>query len=248
MFADLAPAFSGPFDRFSKSVVGPEDPRPALSIRALTSDPEALVEKMLRRLAPEASTPQSRRGAASLWTQFYFALVGVPVVLAAMRGRRRLPGGLDEMAVVIGENGLPAALKLPAAGTPQPDRDPRAAMEALITDHYVPAVTAMSRAGRLAPRLLWCNAAVRLVWAMEAAAEAEPEDTDLADIAAAARQAVIASPDLSCGAANPMFDMLLSPKPESGSSYTRKVCCLRYMMPGVADCGETCPLPPCRGS
>ena len=66
MFADLAPAFSGPFDRFSKSVVGPEDPRPALSIRALTSDPEALVEKMLRRLAPEASTPQSRRGAASL--------------------------------------------------------------------------------------------------------------------------------------------------------------------------------------
>lgn len=246
MFADLAPAFSGPFDRFSRSVVGPEDPRPALSIRALIADPEALVEKMLRRLAPEAATPQARRGAASLWTQFYFALVGVPVVVAAMRGRRNLPVGLDEMAVVIGDNGLPAAVKIPAAGTPQPDRNPRAAMEALITDHYVPAVTAMSQAGRLAPRLLWCNAAVRLVWAMEASVEAAPGDADLAGIAAEARRAVIATPALASGAPNPMFDMLLSPKAGSASSYSRKVCCLRYMMPGVADCGETCPLPPCR--
>lgn len=248
MHPALDPAFSGPFDRFRGMVAGPEDTRPAVSARALIAD-EDLGEMMIRRAGGSAAAPAARRGAASLWSQFYFAIIAVPVVAGAMLAGRRLAVGLDDVRWVIGDNGLPVAMRLDDPGAALPDRDPLGVIVELIENHMTPLVDTVSRTARLAPRLLWCNAAVRLIWAMETAAltvndTAANDTADIASIAQATRRLLIEAPTLPSGAANPMFDMLLQPSSGATASYARKVCCLRYLMPGVADCGETCPLPP----
>ena len=88
------------------------------------------------------------------------------------------------------------------------------------------------------------NVAVRFAWAVQQCAGRPEADRD--GIAEAEKLLTTAlTPD---GARNPLHGMLRPSPLVAIEACQRRVCCLRYLLPGVADCGSLCPLPPARRS
>jgi len=88
---------------------------------------------------------------------------------------------------------------------------------------------------RLSPRPLWCDAAGYLNWIVR---ELDPGNDEAEGLALFAKTL----PD---GSDNPLHGLIKRLPGADGNAVLtqRKVCCLRYMVPGVGGCGETCPLP-----
>jgi ferric iron reductase protein FhuF len=111
------------------------------------------------------------------------------------------------------------------------------AMQDAIRHHAAPVIEAMATTGKVSPKLLWSNLAVYADWAIR---EFGAEDQTLQ---AAALDLVTCEtwPD---GWRNPMSGQLRRENDTDGACFTRrKVCCLRYLLPGVPGCGMICPLP-----
>lgn len=200
----------------------------------------AMLDSLLRRFAERHPGGESR-ALVSMWSQWHFAAVIVPAVAAILLARRELPVALPEGRFALHDDGRTAAILLgPAAGLARTGGNGR--FDALVQGHLVPLIRLLAAHFPVSARLMWTNASVRFAWAVQQCAERPEADRD----AIAEAEALLTAALTPAGARNPFHDTLRPSPLVAIESCQRRVCCLRYLLPGVVDCGSLCPLPPAR--
>lgn len=183
-----------------------------------------------------------RRAVASMWSLYYFSSLAIPFIVAR-RADHVLPVDLDRMTIALAEDGLPRAFGLEGEGDWNEDNGDAldAYVVPLVHRHLTAAVADLKAASGLAPKLAWNNAAVYIDYAFNATAPAGGAD-------GWASRPLFEQPLLADGSANP-FRGCLRHEPEGEQTVCRrKVCCMRYLLPGIPSCGALCALPSQRGT
>lgn len=184
-----------------------------------------------------------RRAAASFWSLYYFSALAIPFIVARRAGWA-LPMHFDEMVISVDAEGLPRAFGIASEGDWCDAEDDLPEMLLPLVDvHLSTAVLLLKERGGIAPKLAWNNAAVYIDYALNATATGE----GLAGETWSAR-ALFERPAFADGQKNPFFGCLRHEEIDGQVHCRRKVCCLRYMLPGIPGCGELCALPDRRQS
>ncbi|APG91817.1 ferric iron reductase protein FhuF [Sinorhizobium americanum] len=177
-----------------------------------------------------------RRAVASMWSLFYLSSLTIPYVVAWALERQVLPISFDQMTVALSADGLPRALGVPAPGewSHGDGQEIFSALQPLMDEHLVRVIAHLKSVGGIAPKLAWNNAAVYIDYALRSAGT-EPLN-DQADAMTSLRL-------MPNGAPNPFFDCLRHEDEDGARVCRRKICCLRYLLPGIPSCGSLCALP-----
>ncbi|WP_439624727.1 siderophore-iron reductase FhuF [Shinella sp.] len=181
-----------------------------------------------------------RRAVASFWSLYYFSALTIPYVVAR-RAEITPPIALDEMTIAIGEDGLPRAFGLPHEGDWSESKGLIDVITPLVDCHLARVVALFKEKTGIAPKLAWNNAAVYIDYAFNATDRSPAEGDDHWP----SRQ-LFDCPHLANGSRNPFHGCLRHEMEEGAVHCRRKVCCLRYMLPGIPGCGELCALPELR--
>lgn len=238
MIPSLAAAFAPPFHWYAASLrlaggsAADDGAVPPL-------DMERMRPVLARFAVPFAQA--DRRATVSLWSQYYFAALIVPTVAVAARLGRRLPVAAAHLRLRADENGAPAAFLLRDDGAACGGADP---LSCLVDGHLAPVIGAMSSAFAATPRLLWSNAAAILEWSLSQAAADDAAHPGIVRHGFA----LLAAEALPDGRRNPLFEPVRYPVEGGAPVRRRRVCCLRYLLPGDGGCGPLCPLPAVRGT
>ena len=234
--AALASLFTGDFAHYRDVLVLPDDPRPSFPARDLATA-EGL-ENLLahyRRFQPG----DDRRALVSQWSRSYFLRLTVPTVAANLILNRELPVALATLEIVLGDEGLPEAFKIPHEGRvyPSPPRDPFERFAELLRENFTPLIEGLNREVKVSRRVLWNNAANYFEWLIGAMGGLLLSDSMLED----GRQLIELGTDPD-GKSNPMHSPVRYVERATGPSplRQRKQCCIRYRLPGLALC-ENCP-------
>ncbi|AZO76742.1 MULTISPECIES: siderophore-iron reductase FhuF [unclassified Bosea (in: a-proteobacteria)] len=176
-----------------------------------------------------------RRALVSMWTQWHFGALIIPATVVILLCDRDLPLELDQIAIVPQDVGLTSAIAIPDEGGRRVDgSDPFAR---LFEGHVAPLISHLAGQFRVSPRLLWANAAAIFEWTLQQL------PAELADAQAlAAARLRLERPLEPDGRRNPMFEAVRYPVEQGEPIRRRKLCCLRHLLAGVADCGSLCPL------
>jgi ferric iron reductase protein FhuF len=176
------------------------------------------------------------RALASLWSRWYFAKLIPPVLLCGIAGERSLPLNPAETAVLLGADGMPRAIALPHAGETTVEPDPFRRFAPLVWQHVATVVESLAAHVRLAPRILWNNAAVYADWALRRLVE----DERVPPMAAMQALALVEAPHWPDGIPNPFHAPVRDVPGSNGAVRIRRQCCLLYRLPGEKCC-RTCP-------
>ncbi|MBY5778716.1 siderophore-iron reductase FhuF [Rhizobium leguminosarum] len=178
-----------------------------------------------------------RRAIVSMWTLYYFSMLTIAPSVHMFVHRIGLPLGIDRLSLVCNEQtGEPEAFVM--SGKPEVTSDPAGELHRLMLGHAQPVIAAIAANAGVAPKLLWNNVAAYLSWILnEIAHRHEPVHVE-------GGLALLEEAQWPGGGRNPMFGMIRIARQQCGLEFARrKVCCLRYNLPGVGGCGEACPLP-----
>ena len=193
-------------------------------------------DRLMERFAG-AHPGGDRRALVSMWTQWHFGMLIIPTTAAILLLDRDLPVALDEVGLVPHEHGRTAALVVAHEGRPCGANGTR--YSRLFDGHVAPLIAHFAGHFSVSPRLLWTNAAAIFEWALQqvaATGEAAPE-------ALAEGFALLEAHTDARGKRSLMLDAVRYPMQDGEPTRQRKICCLRYLLPGVAHCGSLCPLP-----
>lgn len=238
MIEALKPCFTGNLTWFCDRIALSVEREPSLAAAELLEP--SVVRRVIGRFA--AAYPDcDRRAVVSLWTQWYFAALVIPCIVAAVRLGRQLPVDIREAGVALDDDARPDAIILPHAGGIAP-RNAASVFPMLVEGHIEPLIGSLCAVFAVAPRLLWSNAATILEWTL-----AETEAGPVADEACLAEgRRLVSEPALANRPANPL-NQPVRYLPEDGRRVRRRrVCCLRYLLKGEEHCGSLCPLPAVR--
>jgi ferric iron reductase protein FhuF len=235
MIPSLAPCFTGTLHRFKDALALPGDHASSIAGRDLLERP--VVEELMARFA--ATHPGGdRRALVSMWTHWHFGALIIPTTAAVLLLDRRLPVDLDSVRIALEEDGRTEAVIVADDG-----RARRAGgsgrFSGLFEGHIEPLVDHFAAHFRVSPRLLWTNAATIFDWVLQQAAAFDGVRQDALDEGHAVLEGKIDGR----GRPNPMFGAMQWREQDGQTIRRRKVCCLRYLLPGMADCGTLCPLP-----
>ena len=239
MIPSLAPCFTGDLAPYAAHLRANEAADDALPGRALLE--EATARDLVARFGA-AYPGADARAVVSLWSQWYFGALVVPAVAAALRLDRALPVALDGVRLDLRENGTPAAFLIPHDGSARDGAggDPDA-LAALVEGHVAPLVAHLAALFGVPRRVLWTNAAVMLDWTLRQVEVQLEACGGCAPGPHAACRALLDARTDARGRPNPMCGAVR--RACAGSqACRRKVCCLRYKLPGVPACGDLCPL------
>lgn len=178
-----------------------------------------------------------RRAVASLWSLYYFSTLTIAPIVLWRRLGIALPLALDDMSLIAApDTGMAQAFGLAGAGKAVPGLSIIQALAPMIEEHLKPAIGFISGHCHLSPHLLWCNAAGYIDWILR---ELDPGNDEAEGLE------LFAAPKLADGTDNPLQGAIKRVPDAGGNGLRsqRKVCCLRFMVPGVGGCGATCPLP-----
>ncbi|MDP3256140.1 MAG: siderophore-iron reductase FhuF [Bosea sp. (in: a-proteobacteria)] len=232
--SDLAGCFAGDLARFAGSL-RVDDGAPHLE------GPRLLELATLRELIERFGATQpggEPRAVVSMWSQWHFSNTVVPATVAQLLAGIALPLTLQEGRFALHDNGCTAGIVVPPDRPLAPCRA-EAGFEALIEGHLSPLIALLAAHFGVAAKLLWNNAAVSLAWSVQQCA-ADPR-VDREGLLAA--QALLTSVLTPAGRKNPLDGALRPSALAPMEGCQRKICCLRYLLPGMADCGSFCPLP-----
>jgi ferric iron reductase protein FhuF len=178
-----------------------------------------------------------RRAVASMWSLYYFSILTIPYIVAR-RAEQALPITPADMTIALAEDGLPRALGLSREGdwSEGGQDDLPSFVMPLVKQHLPDVVAQLKVLGGIAPKLAWNNAAVYIDYAFNAT-ERSVESNSWAS------RALFEQPHLPDGSANPFHGCLRHEADGEQTVCRRKVCCLRYLLPGIPSCGELCALP-----
>jgi ferric iron reductase protein FhuF len=178
-----------------------------------------------------------RRAAASFWSLYYFSALAIPYIVAC-RAEMALPVSLDDMTISIGDDGLPRAFGLPHEGDWSVSSGLMEFVVPLVGKHLSRVVAHLNARTGISTKLAWNNAAVYIDYAFNTTEMAASAGVDHWP-----SRPLFDCPKLADGSKNPFHGCLRHDVEEGQAFCRRKVCCLRYMLPGVSSCGELCALP-----
>lgn len=159
-----------------------------------------------------------------------------PQLLAAMH--QCGIGHLSDVGVALSAEGKPLGLHLPHDGSSLPPCSPFERFSSLIQGHLEPAIEVMARVSKASPRVFWSNAGNLFEFATT---QTERHPLATADCSAPAR-AILESRLRPDGRRNPLFaPVYYKDVGASEPQRLRRICCIRYRLPGVDYCGS-CPL------
>lgn len=172
-----------------------------------------------------------RRALVSLWTQYYLPALLIPYFTALSRFGHALPVGFERVGFELDETGIVSRFLLAEGDILRADRE--SGLAPLIDGHLRPFFELCHAHSGLSRRVLWGNAGV------------------VADLALRelGLDAGLAPPLLSqadsclgrCGG-DAFRACPLAQAFSAGEERRRRVCCMRYRLPGVASCGALCPV------
>ena len=236
MIPSLAPCFTGIFVHYKDALALPGEHASVISGPELLD--RNISENLLARFA-EVHAGGDRRAIVSMWTQWHFGALIIPTTAAMLLLGRDLPVELDRISVALDEHGKSKAIVLTEAeipGTYVSD----GCFSRLFQKHVEPLIRAFAGQFKVSPRLLWNNAADIFEWALD---QAEAIGTIRSDALHEGRSLLSSRLDR-IGQPNPMFGLVRHLNQGETTLRQRKICCLRYLLPGVACCGSICPTPP----
>ncbi|MQT15085.1 siderophore-iron reductase FhuF [Segnochrobactrum spirostomi] len=244
--AALEELFQGELEPYARMMLFSADPRGGLSCAALR-DPVVLDERLAHFGA--AFPGADRRAVASFWSQYYFAVLTIPLGLS-MVVLGRMPDPALETTDLVWDpsGGGPSAIRFrDERGTPE--RPVTDLFETMIEAHLAPMIAAIAAHAGLAPKLLWSNVAGYFEWIVQEMHRRRSELT-LAARGAAIDEAVafFDCAVLPSGTRNPLLKPVRYVEEGGEIVRRRRICCLRHMLPGVGGCGATCPVPEGRGA
>jgi ferric iron reductase protein FhuF len=160
MIPILAPLFEGddlrPFGE--RLQCAPAVPAGAVRVADLLA-PDALMDVMRRNARFRRSDGRDLRPIASAWSLEYLAALLPPVIAAATVLEQVFPIGADETWVVLDDDGHPVRFHILHTGTPMPSAATTVRYAPLLWQHLAPLFETLARLTRLAPKILWGNAA-----------------------------------------------------------------------------------------
>ncbi|WP_158521477.1 siderophore-iron reductase FhuF [Kushneria konosiri] len=198
-----------------------------------------VLEGVLKRFS-EHHGPSERRALATQWSKHYLSQLIIPVTVIELCRDVHLPTNLDEMGVILAEDGTPERFVLPHEGTISLDNG-CARFCPLIARHLTPLIDTLARRVHFSPRVLWSNAAVYFEFAvneLDRQGLASPFEINGARAMMALRQL----PDRQ---RNPFYRPVdyIDVADDDGATEPwrcRRVCCLRYLDDALGLCGN-CP-------
>lgn len=180
-----------------------------------------------------------RRAVVSMWSLYYFSVLTIGAAIYWLELQRILPLALEDVSLCLDPaSGEPRALVLGNPGRVDPDATAFEAMQPMLRAHAEPLIAGLAAHAGVAKKLLWSNAAGYLGWIIrDIGARRNPGATpDAIEL--------IEAPIWPDGWKNPFFGAIRQQCDENGEQFgRRRVCCLRYSLPGVPGCGRVCPLP-----
>ena len=170
----------------------------------------------MRQFRP-ADWLEDPRAVFSHWTQFYFLRLLPPALAANLLYEHELPLALEDVAVALSEDGLPAAFILKDGGHKLVENVGIQDRFLLLREgHLQPLISAWAKQVRVSERLLWSNAGRYLDWIL----------SELQRLAPAER------------VWRPLQNWLDAPYDRLG--WHNRICCLRDRLTGVEICPD-CP-------
>jgi ferric iron reductase protein FhuF len=236
MIPSLAPCFTGIFVHYKDALALPGEHSSVVPGRDLL-DPK-VSESLLTQFA-EVHVGGDRRAIVSMWTQWHFGALIIPTTAAMMLLGRDLQVDLERISLAVDEKGKTAAIILPNEETPEVSVF-EGCFSGLFQNHVEPVIRHLAGQFRVSPRLLWNNATEIFEWALD---QAEAIGTARSGALQEGRS-LLCTRLGSNGQPNPMYGMARYVKQGDVTVRQRKLCCLRYLLPGVACCGSICPAPP----
>lgn len=235
MIPSLAPCFTGTLLRFKDALALPGEHPSSIAGRDLLD--VDVTEDLLSRFAV-LHPGGDRRALVSMWTHWHFGALIIPTTAAILLLDRNLPVDLDHVRIALQDDGrTEAVIVADDGGAREVDRSDRFA--GLFAGHVEPLVHHFAAHFRVSPRLLWANAATIFDWTLQQAAAFDGVCRSALDEG----RSVLESKLDTKGCSNPMSGIMLWREQDGQMVRKRKVCCLRYLLPGMADCGSLCPLP-----
>lgn len=172
------------------------------------------------------------RATASYWSLFYCARLITPYLLAAKNGIV-LP--LTDLSISIEPSGLPKSFHYSPEKVQYKIFDATIAVRSLIDSHLEYFISQMKQVAGLSQKLLWNNAAVYIDHALKSATRC-PANEDVT----CGKTSICNMPWFFDGRPNPISNCLKYEEISGNIICRRKLCCLRYQLPGIPTCGELC--------
>ncbi|WP_250503567.1 MULTISPECIES: siderophore-iron reductase FhuF [unclassified Caballeronia] len=228
-FAEFAPPELAPY--LQNVWLGkPDDDAQRIALTSLADHRDALLAAMIALYGGDAAL--HARALLSQWSKYYFGLAAPAGVAAARLLGRPLDMSPERTHLVLKE-GMPAALHFDADALRAPDADPARRYASLVA-HLDSVIGMIAGMTKIAPRVLWSNAGNVLDYLL-ANCRSIFSDADI-DAAWLFR----------AGDANPLRTPIRDATPRStvlpNPFRARRVCCVRYEIPGETQLCASCPL------
>ncbi|MFB4367460.1 MULTISPECIES: siderophore-iron reductase FhuF [unclassified Pseudomonas] len=234
MIASLAPLFSGPLAAYETNLQLASGTDQGIAGSQLFQ-PEYFAEFMASLAASRGT--DDLLALTSIWSKWYFCFLA-PAVAASLLLQRELPIALSDVGVALSAEGKPLGLRLLHDGHSLPPCSPFERFSSLIQGHLEPVIEVMASVSKASPRLFWSNAG-NLFESATTQVELHPLAT--VDCATPAR-AVLESRQRPDGRRNPLFaPVYYKDVGASEPQRLRRICCIRYRLPGVDYC-SSCPI------
>lgn len=205
----------------------------AIPVAELNEHRTDLLDSMVAIYGGERDT--HARALLSQWTKYYFGFAATAGFVAAAVLRRPLAMSPHTTSVVL-RDGLPVALHIARDALQPPDDDPARRYAPLVA-HLNTVIGNLCAMTKIAPRVLWSNAGNLLDYLFEQCAP----HLDLSDDAA-----WLFGPLGVDGEANPLRLPIRQATPRAACLpnpfSARRVCCVRYEIPGETQLCGRCPL------
>jgi ferric iron reductase protein FhuF len=215
---------------------GLNDDAVRIPLAALGAHRDELLDAMVLLYGGDAEL--HARALLSQWSKYYFGLAAPAGIVAARLLRRPLDMSPARTQLVL-RAGVPAALHF-AVDALKPAVDDPASRYAPMVDHLREVIDMLTDMTRIAPRVLWSNAGNLLDYLLEQCALLPGEEDDHGDAA------WLFGPTGAGSEPNPLRMPVRQVTPRSAllpSPFrSRRVCCVRYEIPGETQLCTSCPL------
>jgi ferric iron reductase protein FhuF len=240
----LTPLFQGDWAPLGETLAcAAQWPADAVPVSRLVDDPALLGEALRRHATHLGVTGGDLRAASSTWSLAYLWALLPPVSAAASVLQHRFPMRAEDVAVSLDASGTPARFHVLRDGDGMPGTPAVTRYGPLLAAHLGPLFQAIAAQTRLAPKILWGNAARYLDVVFDQALAL----TGHAAHVAADRQALLQQATWPDGRPNPLHaPQRTSVDLAHGQAVPvtlHRQCCLSYLLPGQGYCGA-CPLSP----
>lgn len=246
MIALLEPIFRGELQPLGERLVlAPQVPPEALRVSDLVASGGLLADVLQRHAKVHRVTGGDLRAVASAWSLEYLSALLPPVVAGASVFHHGFPVAASQMWVRFDGAGEPASFHIRELGAPLHGADTAQRYAPLLWQHLSPLFTAIAGLTRIAPKILWGNAARILEPILDQGVVLTGGSAPLVQD----REHLLYSAAWAQGEANPLHGRQREVmRWQDGRPMPVKLhrqCCLNHLLPDEGYC-SICPLAPPR--